>query len=247
MIKRCFDIIASGVGLIVFAPVLLPVMYLVWRQDGASPFYVADRTGLNSRPFKMVKLRSMIVNADVSGVDSTSNTDQRITKVGHFIRKFKLDEVTQLWNVLKGDMSLVGPRPNVKRETDLYTREETKLLAVRPGITDFSSIVFSDEGEILENFEDPDLAYHQYIRPGKSELGLFYIKKGGLYIDLALVFLTALAIVSRQRALVHLGRLMLSIGASEGLILLASRTRPLAPRPPPGATTIVQSRDGRSD
>ena len=247
MIKRIFDIVASIVGLILFSPVLLPVIYLVWRQDGASPFYVADRTGLNNKPFKMVKLRSMIVNADASGVDSTSNADQRITKVGHFIRKFKLDEITQLWNVLKGDMSLVGPRPNVKRETDLYTLEEKKLLATRPGITDFSSIVFSDEGAILEDFKDPDLAYHQYIRPGKSKLGLFYLENSNFYIDIALVFLTALAIFSRQQALVYLGRLMQSSGASEELIFLAARTSPLIPKPPPGATAIVQSREGRSD
>ena len=101
------------------------------------------------RDFRMVKLRSMVINADASGVNSTSNTDTRITAVGRFIRKFKLDELMQLWNVLIGDMSLVGPRPNVRSETDMYTPVERKLLTVRPGITDLASIVFSDEGEIL--------------------------------------------------------------------------------------------------
>jgi lipopolysaccharide/colanic/teichoic acid biosynthesis glycosyltransferase len=150
-VKRIFDIVASATGLLVASPILLPVMFLVWKQDRHSPFYVAPRVGRGEKPFKMVKLRSMIINADKSGVDSTGSNDRRITPVGHFIRRYKLDELTQLWNVLKGDMSLVGPRPNVKRETDLYTLEEKKLLSVKPGITDFASIVFSDEGDILKD------------------------------------------------------------------------------------------------
>ena len=148
MLKRMFDIIVSALALLATSPVLLLVMFLVWRQDGHSPFYIAPRMGLNERPFNMIKMRSMIINADKTGVDSTGSNDARITKLGHFIRRFKLDELTQLWNVLIGDMSLVGPRPNVKRETDLYTSVEKKLLFVKPGITDISSIVFSDEGEI---------------------------------------------------------------------------------------------------
>src|SRR5947207_997277 len=138
--KRLFDIVCSTAGLILTSPILLPVMLLIWRQDGFSPFYVAARVGRGESAFRMVKLRSMIKNADKSGVDSTSTDDRRITPVGQFVRKYKLDELAQLWNVLKGEMSLVGPRPNVKRETDLYTTEEKKLLAVRPGITDFASI-----------------------------------------------------------------------------------------------------------
>jgi lipopolysaccharide/colanic/teichoic acid biosynthesis glycosyltransferase len=130
MLKRLFDVTASAFGLVLASPVLLPVMFLVWRQDWYSPFYVATRVGLNNQPFKMIKLRSMVINADKSGVDSTSTNDNRITAVGQFIRRYKLDELTQLWNVIKGDMSLVGPRPNVKRETDLYTPVERKLLDV---------------------------------------------------------------------------------------------------------------------
>jgi len=119
-VKRIFDFIASFLGLLVASPVLLPVMYLVWRQDRYSPFYVASRVGKDGVLFEMMKLRSMIIDADKSGVDSTGVNDSRITPVGHFIRRYKLDELTQLWNVFKGDMSLVGPRPNVQRETDLY-------------------------------------------------------------------------------------------------------------------------------
>ena len=242
--KRLIDILLSATGLLLASPVLLPVMFLVWWQDKHSPFYVAPRTGLNDRPFRMVKLRSMIINADKSGVDSTGSNDRRITRVGSFIRRYKLDELTQLWNVLKGDMSLVGPRPNVKRETDLYTPLERRLLEVRPGITDFSSIVFSDEGDILKDQADPDIAYNQLIRPGKSLLGLFYIDHRGLLVDLKLIFLTAVAIASRQRALAGVQSSMRKLGASQELLTIAAREKPLVPMPPPGGTKIVTSRDG---
>jgi lipopolysaccharide/colanic/teichoic acid biosynthesis glycosyltransferase len=242
--KRLFDIICSSLGLIVASPVLCPVIFLVWKQDKQSPFYVALRVGKNGKPFKMVKLRSMIVNADRSGVDSTSVNDQRITKVGHFIRRYKLDELTQLWNVLIGDMSLVGPRPNVRRETDLYTKLEQKLLTVKPGITDFASIVFSDEGDILKDVEDPDIAYNQLIRPGKGYLGLFYIDHSSLWLDIRLCFFTAIAILSKDRALKGICSILHSLGAKDGLLLIARRVEPLQPMPPPGGAKIVTSRDG---
>jgi lipopolysaccharide/colanic/teichoic acid biosynthesis glycosyltransferase len=242
--KRLIDILLSATGLLLASPVLLPVMFLVWWQDKHSPFYVAPRTGLNDRPFRMVKLRSMVINADKSGVDSTGSNDRRITRVGHFIRRYKLDELTQLWNVLKGDMSLVGPRPNVKRETDLYTPLERRLLETRPGITDFSSIVFSDEGDILKDQPDPDIAYNQLIRPGKSLLGLFYIDHRGLLVDLKLIVLTAVAIGSRRRALSGVQSMLRNLGASPELLEIAAREKPLKAMPPPGGTKIVTSRDG---
>jgi lipopolysaccharide/colanic/teichoic acid biosynthesis glycosyltransferase len=242
--KRLFDLIASLAGLLLTSPILLPVMFLVWRQDGHSPFYVAPRVGRDGEPFSMVKLRSMVVNADKTGVDSTGANDRRITPVGHFIRRYKLDELTQLWNVLTGDMSLVGPRPNVKRETDLYTPAERQLLSVKPGITDFSSIVFSDEGDILKEHADPDIAYNQLIRPGKSLLGLFYIGHRSLILDIRLCWLTAIAILSRERALSGVQALLRSLGASEELLEIAAREKPLTPKPPPGGTKVVTSRDG---
>ena len=128
--KRFLDFSLSLVGLLLASPILLPTIFIVWIQDWNSPFYIAPRVGKNEKLFKMIKLRSMIVNADKSGVDSTSSNDMRITGVGKFIRKYKLDELSQLWNVLIGDMSFVGPRPNVKRETDLYTSQEKKLLSL---------------------------------------------------------------------------------------------------------------------
>jgi lipopolysaccharide/colanic/teichoic acid biosynthesis glycosyltransferase len=237
------DILLSILGLMLTSPILLPVMFLVWRQDKHSPFYVAERVGKNFKPFKMVKLRSMIKNADTSGVDSTSVNDMRITPIGQFIRKYKLDELTQLWNVLLGDMSLVGPRPNVKRETDLYTHEERRLLSIKPGITDFASIVFSDEGEILSDQKDPDVAYNQLIRPGKSRLGLFYLEVASLRTDIALLFLTVIAVLSRQKALAMNASYLRLIRAPKGLVKIAVRDSPLAPTPPPGSDSIVNSRD----
>jgi lipopolysaccharide/colanic/teichoic acid biosynthesis glycosyltransferase len=244
MLKRVFDFLASGVGLVLASPVLLPVMFLVWRQDGHSPFYVAMRVGQNDRPFKMVKLRSMVINADKSGVDSTGANDNRITAVGQFIRRYKLDELTQLWNVFKGDMSLVGPRPNVKRETDLYTPVERKLLSVKPGITDISSIVFSDEGDILRDQADPDIAYNQLIRPGKSMLGLLYIENRSLWLDIKLCFLTVIAILSREKALAGVQSILKGINAPTDILILALRQQTLVPMPPPGGYHIVTSRDG---
>jgi lipopolysaccharide/colanic/teichoic acid biosynthesis glycosyltransferase len=243
--KRVFDFILALIGLIISSPILIPVIFLVWIQDWHSPFYIAPRVGKDEKQFKMLKLRSMIVNADKSGVDSTSSNDKRITGVGKFIRKYKLDELSQLWNVLIGDMSLVGPRPNVKRETDLYTVEEKKLLTVRPGITDFSSIVFSDEGDILKDQSDPDIAYNQLIRPGKSMLGIFYIENRTFIIDIKLIYLTVIAIMSKEKALSSLVFILKKLDATDLLINIASRKQKLYPMPPPGASNIVTNREGR--
>jgi len=172
-LKRIFDIVVALTGLLISSVIIVPVAVAVWLQDFKSPFYLGPRVARGGGMFKMVKLRSMVVKADKTGVDSTGASDPRITPIGRFIRAYKLDEITQLWNVLWGEMSLVGPRPQVKRDADLYTAEEARLLSVRPGITDFSSIVFADEGEILKDKSDPDLAYNQLIRPWKSRLGLF--------------------------------------------------------------------------
>ncbi|HEU4427745.1 MAG TPA: sugar transferase [Myxococcota bacterium] len=240
--KRALDVSLALLGLALASPLLVPVLLAIWAQDGHSPFYVAPRTGRGARPFRMVKLRSMRVGADRSGVDSTAANDSRITRIGAFVRRYKLDELTQLWNVLMGDMSLVGPRPNVERETRLYTSEEARLLSVRPGITDFASIVFSDEGEILEGQRNPDLAYNQLIRPWKSRLGLIYIERSSLALDLALIALTAATIVSRGAALRGVARILRAVGAPESLVAIALRDSPLRPCPPPGASEIVMAR-----
>jgi lipopolysaccharide/colanic/teichoic acid biosynthesis glycosyltransferase len=240
--KRLFDIAASFCGLLLASPVLLPTMFLVWWHDRYSPFYIAPRVAQGGGAFRMVKLRSMVKGADRTGVDSTGANDARITAVGHFIRRYKLDEFTQLWNVLLGDMSIVGPRPNVKRETDLYTDIERGLLGVRPGITDFASIVFADEGDILAPFQDADLAYNQLIRPWKSRLGLFYIEHRSFWLDLQLCWLTALCIFARAAALRLVARQLGNLGADEALVRVALRQQALVPTPPPGATDVVTQR-----
>jgi len=242
MIKRLVDILASFFGLLVAAPILLPAMFLVWKEDKESPFYIAPRSGKNGATFKMVKLRSMVVDADKSGVDSTSGNDMRITPIGHKIRKYKLDELIQLWNVLIGDMSLVGPRPNVKSETDLYTSVEKGLLLVRPGITDFSSIVFSDEGEILEGKDNPDLAYNQLIRPWKSRLGLAYIENQSFLLDLQLIFYTIVAIISKPTALTWVAKKLNNLNVDADTVRVSKREVNLFPFPPPGSDEIVSSR-----
>ena len=240
--KRIFDFTASFLGLLLLSPVLLIFMFLIWKQDHHSPFYIAPRVGKGGGSFNMVKLRSMIIAADKSGVASTAANDNRITNVGRLIRRYKLDEFMQLWNVLLGQMSLVGPRPQVAGDVALYTDDEQRLLDVTPGITDFSSIVFSDEGDILEDADDPDLLYNQIIRPWKSRLGLFYVRHQNLLLDIKLIFLTVIAIISRQQALAGVVKILEELGADELLIKAASRNAELQPFPPPGAEAVVMSR-----
>ena len=237
--KRLLDVAASFLGLLFLSPVLVAVAIAIWLQDFRSPFYVAPRVARGGGKFRMVKFRSMVVSADKTGVNSTAGSDRRITPVGRFVRKYKFDEVVQLWNVLKGDMSLVGPRPQVLTDASMYTEQEKRMLSVRPGITDPASIVFSDEGDILQGSADPDLLYNQIIRPWKSRLALLYIDKRSLLIDVWLILLTAAAIVSRQRALKGVQRLLQRWGADPLLLRMARREEPLRPYPPPGATEVV--------
>jgi lipopolysaccharide/colanic/teichoic acid biosynthesis glycosyltransferase len=242
MIKRALDIAISLIGLTCFSPILLFASILVWSNDKKSPFYVPPRVGKKGTIFYMVKLRSMVVNADKAGIDSTSNSDQRITSIGKIIRKYKLDELTQLWNVLRGDMSLVGPRPNVKAEVDLYTDAEKELLSVKPGITDFSSIVFSDEGKILENKEDPDLAYNQLIRPWKSRLGLIYIKHQSILLDIEIIICTLIALISKRTALNWVSKTLEHLEVDQDLVNISKRETELFACPPPGLDCIITSR-----
>jgi len=241
-LKRLFDLVASFSGLILASPIIFAFTILVFLQDFRFPFYVPQRVGRNGRIFKMVKLRSMKTGADKSGVLSTSNNDPRITRTGRLIRKYKLDELTQLWNVLWGSMSIIGPRPQVQRDVNLYTAEEKRLLSVRPGLTDFSSIVFADEGAILADAEDPDLRYNQLIRPWKSRLGLFYIDHQSLWLDIRLIGWTAVALISRRVALEGIAKELQALGAPGDLLEVARRDSSLVPYPPPGSDEIVSSR-----
>jgi len=158
---------------------------------------MAPRVGQNGRLFRMFKFRTMVVNADKIGASSTTASDKRITRVGKLLRKTKLDELPQFINVLTGQMSVVGPRPEVKSFTDMFTEEEKAILSVKPGITDYASIWNSDEGKILEGAEDPDMAYKELIWPEKKRLQLKYVREHSFWTDIKIVFLTLLIIVRK--------------------------------------------------
>jgi lipopolysaccharide/colanic/teichoic acid biosynthesis glycosyltransferase len=231
--KRAFDIVFAAGVLTLASPVLLTALALVWLQDRHDPIYRARRVGRGGRDFSMIKIRSMVVGADRTGVNSTSAGDARVTAVGRWIRRCKLDEVSQFWNVLIGEMSVVGPRPNTRAwGVDLYTDEEKRLLTVRPGVTDLASIVFADEGDILQGAENADLTYNQLIRPWKSRLGLLYIGRASVWLDLRIAFLTGLAIVSRPAALRGVEAILNELGADADLIAVCRRQ---GERPPAGA------------
>jgi len=239
--KRFFDVLASSIGLVVFSPVLLPTALAIWLQDFHSPFYIAKRVGKNGKPFDMIKFRSMSIGANKTGVNSTSDQDNRITPIGHIVRRLKLDEITQLWNVLIGDMSVVGPRPQVSRHgTELYTSVEQSLLEVKPGISDLASIVFADEGQILKSSKNPDLDYNRLIRPWKSRLALLYTKNISLALDLKIIGLTVLTLVDRKKSLAGVYQIARHLGAEPKTLETILRKKELEPYPPPGTDQIVE-------
>jgi len=190
--KRLFDILMSGAGSLFLSPLLLLLALLIKLTSRGSVFYRGERVGLNGRTFRIYKFRSMVVGADKLGASSTSDHDERVTGIGRFLRKFKLDELPQLINVLMGDMSIVGPRPEVKRFVDMYTKEESAILSVRPGITDRASLKFHNEGEILaaSGIADADQAYLKLIRPEKLRLQLAYVREHSLAGDVKIILLT---------------------------------------------------------
>lgn len=235
-LKRPFDFLFSAAVLLLASPLLLGSMLAVWQQDLKNPLYLAKRVARGGGNFTMIKIRSMVINADQSGVNSTGAGDMRITKVGHFIRRYKVDELSQFINVLIGDMSVVGPRPNTRAwGVDLYTEIERGLLEVRPGITDLSSIVFSDEGEILKGKENPDETYNALIRPWKSRLGLLYIANQGLALDIRIIWLTALAVINKRKAIEGVSRILVDLNAPADLCAVCRRDHNLVPTLPPGA------------
>ena len=239
MLKRAFDFAAALLGLLVMSPILLAVALAIYLYDRHSPFYVPRRMARGGGTFRMVKFRSMVVNADKSGVNSTSASDRRITPMGRLVRQCKLDEFTQLWNVLLGDMSLVGPRPQVEKDASMYTDLEKRMLTVRPGITDLSSIVFADEGAILAGNPDPDLLYNQVIRPWKSRMALLYIERRSIFLDVRIIALTVIGFVNRRRALDGVQRILRQWDADDLVVRMAGRREPLLQYPPPGATEVV--------
>ncbi|MDD2737010.1 MAG: sugar transferase [Desulfuromonadaceae bacterium] len=200
MKKRLFDLIFSGTGLLFLSPAFVLLSIAIKLNSPGPVFYRGVRVGRLGTSFKIYKFRSMVADAEKKGAASTSNIDMRVTSVGHFIRKFKFDEFSQLINVFLGDMSLVGPRPEVQMFVDMYTEEEKQILTVRPGITDWSSIKFHNEGEIIEasGIADADEAYKKLIRPEKLRLQLKYVKERNLLIDIKIIFCTILTIFSTR-------------------------------------------------
>ena len=245
--KRSFDILAAFAGLLMLLPLLMLITALVFLGDGKTPWFRGVRVGREGRRFRMVKFRTMIPDAWKSGVSSTGAADRRITRVGQLLRRAKLDELPQLWNVLIGDMSLVGPRPQVEADAALYSTEEQRLFETRPGITDLASIVFADEGEILAGAADPDLTYNQIIRPWKSRLALLYLERQSFRVDIQILWLTVLGAVSREKALRGVGRMLVAWGGDPLLCRMAARSEPLLAWPPPGTARIVVEYRARLD
>lgn len=192
---RFFDILFSIIGLVLLSP-LFTVLYLLIRiESQGGGFYSQERIGKNGKPFKLFKFRSMRIGSDKKGLITIGEKDNRITKTGFILRKYKLDELPQLWNVFIGDMSLVGPRPEVKKYTDLYTEEQKQVLQVRPGITDWASIRYVDENKILGESKDPDEAYVNLIMPNKIKLNMVYIQHQTLGEYFKIIFTTFKEIV----------------------------------------------------
>ena len=193
---RFIDLIFSFFGLIFLSPVFFIISILIKFESKGGVFYKQERIGKNKVSFQLFKFRSMAVNSDKSGLLTVGMNDSRITKIGHFIRKFKIDELPQLINVLKGEMSLVGPRPEVKKYVDLYSESQQIVLYVKPGMTDLASIEFSNENELLEKQEQPELYYIEHIMPKKIELNKQFIQNPNVYQYFRIILLTLKKIVS---------------------------------------------------
>jgi len=202
ILKRLFDIIFSLVGLLVLSPLLIYIVLRIKLDSKGPIFYRGKRIGRFGKPFLIYKFRTMYADADkMRGGLSAGDDDPRITKFGRSIRSYKLNELPQLINVLKGEMSFVGPRPEVEQYVEIYTEEEKAILSVRPGITDYASIKFHNEGEILSGSPDPDKTYEEVIRPEKLRLQLEYVRNHSLWVDLMVLFKTLWTLIKTRSEL----------------------------------------------
>lgn len=187
MTKRLMDVVFSLVGLLVLSPLMLLIAVLMKESSPGPVLYAGTRIGRFGKPFRLFKFRTMVVNADKIGGPSTADDDPRVTRVGRVLRRYKLDEIPQLINVLKGEMSFVGPRPEVASEVETYSPEQRRLLEVVPGITDWASMRFHNEGEILKGSVDPHETYREKIRPEKIRLGLEYVQRRSFWVDMQIL------------------------------------------------------------
>ena len=194
--KRFFDILFSAWGLLMLAPVFLILCLIIKAEGKGGCFYVQERIGKNGKPFGLYKFRTMRTGAESEGLLTVGEHDTRITRIGYFLRKYKIDELPQLLNVLKGDMSLVGPRPEVRKYVELYTEAQRKVLSVRPGITDYASIEYVNENELLSQAEDPDRVYIEKIMPDKIKLNMKYLENYTLKEYFKIIFLTLKSLIA---------------------------------------------------
>jgi lipopolysaccharide/colanic/teichoic acid biosynthesis glycosyltransferase len=190
MLKRAFDICAAAIGLILLIPFLVLIAIAILIDSRGGVFYKQKRVGLHNKDFSILKFRTMRPEADKHGLLTVGGRDPRVTRIGYFLRKYKLDEFPQLINVIIGDMSIVGPRPEVRKYVNLYTEQQKKVLNIRPGITDYASIEFANENELLKQAIDPEQAYIHQIMPAKLELNLKYVQEKNLITDLKIIALT---------------------------------------------------------
>jgi len=193
--KRFFDVIFSFLGIVLLLPVFIIIAILIKVYSKGSVFYIQKRVGKDNRDFYLYKFRTMKPHSDTprgggAGLITVGTRDDRITRIGYYLRKYKLDELPQLMNVFKGDMSLVGPRPEVRHYVDLYTLEQREVLSVKPGITDYGSIAYSNESELLGIAENPQETYITQIMPAKLKLNLKYIKEQGILTDIKIILRT---------------------------------------------------------
>ena len=196
MLKRFFDIIFSFIGLIISSPFLIIIAVLIVFDSKGGIFFKQIRVGKNNIDFSLYKFRTMQKNSDVKGLITIGNKDSRITKVGLFLRKYKLDELPQFFNVFIGNMSIVGPRPEVRKYVEMYEEEQMKVLSVKPGLTDYASIEYINESEILGKVDEPEKVYYEEIIPAKLKLNLIYIKEQNFITDLKIILRTFVKILN---------------------------------------------------
>ena len=200
MAKRLFDITFSFIGLIVLIPFLLLISIIIKLDSKGGVFYIQKRVGKNNIDFNLIKFRTMFALSDDQGLITIGDNDKRITPTGRWLRKYKLDELPQLINILKNDMSFVGPRPEVRKYVSLYSEEQIKVLAVKPGLTDFASLEYMNENEILSRYSDPEKAYIEIIMPAKLALNLKYISERTFFTDMRIIYKTLRSIFAARRA-----------------------------------------------